>query len=79
MADGFYLSHQTGEEKKVICDIRDFTCNTKDPNPDGITLWNPLKLYTSKKLVNYMRANHSALEILWDDLEIWKDKIPEID
>lgn len=75
----FMLMQKEGEEKKVICDIRDFTCNTRDPNPDGITLWNPIKLYTSKKLVDYMRENNSALEILWDDLEIWKDKIPEID
>jgi len=68
-----------GGEKQVVFDIKNFTHNTKDTNPDGITLWNPIKLYTSKELVNYMRENDSALEILWDDFEVWKDRVPVID
>ncbi|MFW6277350.1 MAG: hypothetical protein ACOC1J_01670 [Prolixibacteraceae bacterium] len=74
----FYMLITTEDGKKqVLFDIHNFTHNTKDPNPDGITLWNPLKLYTSKNLVNYMRENGSALEILWDDFSVWKGKVPE--
>lgn len=67
-----------GEEKKVVFDINNFTHNTKDPAPDGITLWNPIKMYTSKYVANYMGENNAALEILWDDFEVWKNKLPEI-
>ena len=66
-------------KKQVVFDIQNFTHNTKDPNPDGIKLWNPFKLYTSGNLVNYMRKKGSALEIYWDDFSVWKGKTPEMD
>jgi hypothetical protein len=69
----FYMAMTPeGGEKQVIFDIRNFTHNTKDPNPDGITLWNPMKLYTSKGLVNYVRSEGKALQVYWDDFIIRK-------
>lgn len=74
--DGRFYLAMTPErgKKQVIFDIRGFTHNTKDKNPDGITLWNPMKLYTSKELVNYVNSQGKALQVYWDDLKIWKGK-----
>lgn len=73
----FYMAMTPeGGEKQVIFDIRNFTHNTNDPNPDGITLWNPMKLYTSKDLVNYIRGEGKTLQVYWDDLEIRGNRKP---
>jgi hypothetical protein len=73
----FYMAMTPeGGTKKVVFDIQNFTHNTKDPNPDGITLWNPLKLYTSRELTNFVRCEGKSLQVYWDDLVIWKDKAP---
>ena len=37
-----------GGNKEVIYDLTAITHNTKDPNPDGVTDFNPIKLYTSR-------------------------------
>ena len=72
----YMLMTPDGGEKKVVFDIQNFTHNTKDPNPDGIKLWNPMKLYTSRKLVDYVRDQGKALQCYWDEFAIWKDKLP---
>jgi len=74
----FYLSiTPEGERKQVVFDIRNFTHNTTDPNPDGVTDFNPMKLYTSKELINYMRSQKKTLQIYWDDFKLWKNKRPD--
>ncbi|MBE7172105.1 MAG: hypothetical protein INR73_16070 [Williamsia sp.] len=74
----FYMAiTPAGEKKQVIFDVRKITHNTEDPHPDGVGEFNPLKLYTSKELINYMNAQHKALQIYWDDFKLWKDKRPE--
>lgn len=66
-----------GGEKQVVFDIKNFTHNSNDNNPDGVTDFNPMKLYTSKKLIDYMRSHGNTLQIYWDDFKLWKDKTPE--
>ncbi len=69
----FYMAiTPDGEEKQVICDVHNFTHNTTDPAPDGVTAYNPLKLYTSKEIVNHMKQQGKVLQIYWDDLKLWK-------
>lgn len=63
-----------GEEKEVIFDVNRVTHNTEDPNPDGVTEFNPLKLYTSKQLIEYMKSKDKTLQIYWDDFKLWKNK-----
>jgi hypothetical protein len=63
--------------KKVVFDIHNFTHNTADPAPDGVTDFNPMKLYTSKDLINYMHDQGKTLQIFWDDFKLWKDKRPD--
>jgi hypothetical protein len=73
----FYMSMTPdGGEKKVLFDINNFTHNTSDPNPDGISLWNPMKLYTSTDLTNFVKDNGKSLRVYWDDFEVWKNKKP---
>ena len=74
----FYMTiTPEGGEKQVVFDIHNFTHNTKDPAPDGITGYNPMKLYTSSAIVTYMKEHGKSLQIYWDDLKLWKNKRPE--
>lgn len=59
------------EQEQVVFDITNFTHNSKDLNPDGVTSFNPMKLYTSKELVNFMKEKNKTLDIYWDDLKIY--------
>ncbi len=73
----FYMTIQPeGEKKEVVYDLTRFTHNTKDPNPDGVTDFNPIKLYTSKPLIDYMRGQGKTLQIYWDDFKLWKNRRP---
>lgn len=73
----FYMTIQKdGGAKQVIFDLTRITHNTQDPNPDGVTDFNPMKLYTSKQLINYMKSQGKTLQIYWDDFKLWKDKRP---
>ncbi len=74
----FYLAvTPDGEKKQVVFDIRNFTHNTYDPSPNGLSGYNPMKLYTSKEIVAFMKEQDKTLQIYWDDLRVWKDKQPE--
>lgn len=69
----FYLAvTPDGGTKEVIFDITNFTHHPDDPNPDGISHFNPMKLYTSNTLVDYVRTNGGVLQVYWDDFELWK-------
>ncbi len=70
------LKPEKGEEE-VIFDLNRITHNTQDPDPDGVSDFNPLKLYTSKGLIDYMNSKGKTLQIYWDDFRLWKDKRPE--
>jgi hypothetical protein len=73
----FYMAIMPeGNKKQVIFDIRKITHNTLDPKPDGVTDFNPLKLYTSKELIQYMGSKGKTLQIYWDDFKLWKDRRP---
>ncbi len=55
----------------TLFDITDFTHHPDDPNPDGVTNFNPMKLYTSGVLIDGMRQNNAELSVFWDNFEIW--------
>jgi hypothetical protein len=65
-----------GEPSQVVFDVHDFTHMTKDTAPDGITGYNPFKLYTSKEIVAHVKAQGKTLQIYWDDLKLWRGKQP---
>lgn len=74
----FYMAiTPAGGARQVVFDVKNYTHNTTDPRPDGLTDYNPMKLYTSKEIVGFMRAQGKPLEIYWDDFKLWKDKRPD--
>jgi hypothetical protein len=74
----FYLAiTPDGGKKQVVYDVTNFTHMTKDPAPNGLTGYNPMKLYTSSALVSYVKSQGKTLQIYWDDFKLWKNKQPE--
>jgi len=74
----YYMTIQPdGGKKEVVFDLIRVTHNSQDKNPDGVTEFNPLKLYTSKGLIDFMRSKNKTLQIYWDDFKLWKNKRPE--
>lgn len=73
----FYLAiTPEGESKQVVFDIHNYTHNTSDPSPNGLSGYNPMKLYTSKEIVSFMKEQDKTLQIYWDDFWLWKNKRP---
>lgn len=67
----FYLAATPdGEARSVIFDVHDITHHPDDPAPDGLTHFNPMKLYTSRPLVNYVKSRGRALNIYWDNFDL---------
>ncbi|NOQ76153.1 MAG: T9SS type A sorting domain-containing protein [Crocinitomix sp.] len=62
-----------GGTKQVIFDVTNFTHHPDDTSPDGMKHYNPMKLYTSDIVIDYVRNNDGVLQMYWDDFEIWKD------
>ena len=57
--------------RQTVFDITNFTHNTNDPAPDGVTEFNPLKWYTSMDLANFMKEQGKSLQIYWDDFKLY--------
>ena len=66
-----------GGKRTVLFDVRGFTHHPENPAPTGMKQLSPLKLYTSAEVVNFLRAQGSALELDWDDFEFWTGRAPE--
>lgn len=65
----FTVERENGE-KHTIFDIHDCTRHPDQSSPNGLTSWNPLKLYTSQSTVDWVRNNGGTLQVYWDDLEL---------
>lgn len=65
-----------GGERQLVYDIAGFTHHTRDPSPDGVTGFNPLKLYTSKDVIAFMKSRGKTLQIYWDDFSLWRGPAP---
>jgi len=78
-AGHFYMSVQPeGRKKTVLFNERVATMHPEPTEkPDGVTIYHPMKLYTNKHIAAFMKANNTAMEILWDDLKIYSNKIPD--
>lgn len=67
----FFLSvTPEGGVPTTIFDITNSTHHPDDPSPDGLGHMNPLKLYTSRQTVEFVRDRKSALTVYWRDLDI---------
>ncbi|MDG1332255.1 MAG: hypothetical protein P8P74_07985 [Crocinitomicaceae bacterium] len=73
----FYLAVTPDSGSKVVLfDITNTTQHPKEKCPDGFSEFNPMKLYTSDNLINFMKDNGKSLEVLWDDWKLYKNKTP---
>jgi len=58
----------SGQRKNTIFDLtREFG------NPEGFTKINPMKLYTSDSLIEYLKKNNSELEFFFDDWKFYRN------
>ena len=68
-AGRFYLAMvPDGGERAVLFDHRGWTHHPANPSPDGLTHLNPVKLYTSRVLVDHARDAGHPLRVYWDDI-----------
>ena len=72
-ASGRFITQIETEKhgKQTVFDITNYTHNTKDPSPDGITDFNPFKLYTSIELANFVKEQGKSLQVYWDDFKLY--------
>ncbi len=63
-----------GEKTRLLYDVRDYSFAPGNPAPDGLTGFNPMKLYTSRMLIDYMKSKDAHLEIYWDNFKLYKMK-----
>ena len=63
-----------GGKKQTVFDVTDYTHNSYDLAPNGLSGYNPMKLYTSREVVGFMKDQGKALQIYWDDFELWINK-----
>jgi hypothetical protein len=65
----FYLAMvPDGGTRVVLFDQRGWTHHPDNPAPDGLTHLNPVKLYTSKALIEHAAATGHPLRVHWDDI-----------
>ena len=65
----FYMAMvPDGGQRQVLFDVTGWTHHPADPAPDGIKHINPMKLYTSKTLIDNVRKAGGVLQIYWDDI-----------
>lgn len=73
----FYMAVTPDNEQKIVLfNITNYTHSPDEKNPDGYSHINPLKLYTSDNLINFLSDNNKNLQIYWDDWTFYKNKNP---
>ena len=68
----FILTTEDGR-RQTLFDINNWTHNTHNSKPRGLTNFHPMKLYTSDALIDHVRWNGGVMQIFWDDFELWSE------
>jgi hypothetical protein len=63
-------------ERQVIFDVHDCTYHPENPSPAGLTHYNPMKMYTSSQLVQFLRQRGQVMQLDWDEFSLWKGRTP---
>lgn len=68
----FYLAvkRQSDPALTTVMDVRDWTYNPQAREPVPLTHWNPLKLYTSGEIIDFIRKRGGVTQVYFDDLEL---------
>ena len=62
--------------KTILFDVSNFTHHPDNLNPNGLKALNPMKLYCSENVVNWVKnhqPNNGTLKVFWDDFDFRKD------
>ncbi len=65
-----------GKRTVIVDKIGMTTSEEPGYEPDGQTAWQPMKLYTAGKVLDYFKEEGLTMDLYWDDLEIWLDRVP---
>lgn len=68
-----------GKARRVVCSLNASTHHSADPRPDGLTHWAAMKLYVGGSIIAWMKSQGRAMELYYDDLQIWELKVPNQD
>lgn len=71
-SSGFFslVVEEKGRSPVKVIEINNYTHHPDDPAPDGLTHFNPIKLYTSRRLIEHVRARGGNLSVCWDNIMI---------
>ncbi|MEH1766852.1 MAG: hypothetical protein V7L27_08870 [Nostoc sp.] len=73
----FYSAMTYDGRKTVLFDVHNITYHPQDPNPDGVTEFNPLKLYAGAEAIDDVRNQGGVLQLYFDNFELWTGVDPE--
>jgi len=71
-----YRMREEGGNWQEVFTIANWTYNPRSATPAPLWGWNPMKLYTSQELVDYVRSCGGRTQLYWDDLAIMAQGIP---
>lgn len=71
----FYMGVKRENDKKFtkVFDITDWTYHPESPEPVPLTDWQPLKIYTSSRIIDFVRQKNGVIQMYWDDFEAYKN------
>ena len=69
----FYMGVKREKDKKftTVFDVTDWTYHPSSPKPVPVTDWQPLKLYSSSRIFDFIRDKGGVAQLYYDDLEIY--------
>ena len=71
----FYMAVKRAgdDEFTTVFDITNWTYHPRSPTPVPMTVWQPLKLYTSGSIIDFVRGQGGVVQMYYDDLEVYTD------
>lgn len=71
----FYMAVKPASESRftTLFDIKNWTYHPDSPQPVALSDWQPLKLYTSSRVIDFVRRGGGVTQLYFDDLEIYRD------
>ena len=71
----YYLAAKRASDQEftTIFDVTNWTYHPESPEPVPITNINPMKLYSSERIVDFIRNKGGVAQLYWDDYEAYEN------
>lgn len=71
----FYMGVKREQDRQftTLFDLTNWTYHPDSPQPVGLTDWQPLKLYTASRIIDFVRQGGGVTQMFFDNLEIYAD------